>query len=133
VLHRFGRGKSLYAAGVLETWQHESQCRVLSRLIRLLAPRPLLLETDAHPCVEFTLFDQSEHQRLILHALNFQQELPNLPVYDISVRVRLDGRRPGRLAALPGQEALPFTVEQDAVCFTIPQLDTYLMLMLEYA
>ena len=133
VLHRFGKGKALYAAGVLETWEHESQRGVLSRLIRLLAARPLCFETDAHPCVEFTLFDQPEHERFIVHALNFQQELPNLPVYDVTLRIRLDGRVPVRLAILPQEEPLPFTVVEGFAQLVIPRLDDYLMLALEYA
>lgn len=133
VLHRYGKGQALYAAGVLETWEHDSQRKLLSGLIRLLAARPLCLETDAHPCVEFTLFDQPEQRRLILHALNFQQELPNLPVFDLTVRVRLDGRAPLRLAFLPSKEALPFTVDKGFAHFVIPRLDSYRMLGLEYA
>ena len=133
VLHRFGEGKALYSAGVLEIWEHESQRGVLSRLIRLLAARPLWLETDAHPCVEFTLFDQPEHERFIVHALNFQQELPNLPVYDITLRIRLDGRVPVRLAIIPQEEPLPFAVVEGFAQLVIPRLDDYLMLALEYA
>jgi hypothetical protein len=132
VLHRFGKGRALYAAGVLETWGHESQRRVLAALIRLLAARPFHWETDAHPCVEFTLFDQPDQRRLIMHVLNFQQELPNVPLHDLNLRIRLDGRAPKRLVVLPSEEALPFSQVEGFVQLVIPRLDNYLMLMLEY-
>jgi hypothetical protein len=132
VLHRFGKGRALYAAGVLETWSHESQRRVLAALIHLLAARPFHWETNAHPCVEFTLFDQPDQRRLIVHVLNFQQELPNVPIYDLKLRIRLDGRVPKRLVVLPLEEALPFSEAEGFVQLVIPRLDNYLMLMLEY-
>ena len=65
VFHRFGKGKTLHAAGVLETRQHESRRKVLSGLVWLLTDRPSCLEIDAHPCVEVTLFDQKETHRQV--------------------------------------------------------------------
>jgi len=55
--------------------------------------RPLAFETDAHPAVEILLYEQKERRRLVANVLNVQQELPNIPVRDVAVKVRMDGRK----------------------------------------
>jgi len=132
VLHPYGKGKVLYSAGVIETWEHETQRTVSGNLLRLLLTRPPCFETDAPAAVELTLFDQKDAGRSILHLLNFQDQLPNIPIFDLQVKVRLDGRKVKRIARLPGGETIEFSQENDRVAFSVPRLDTYGMYAIEY-
>ena len=132
VLNRFGKGRVLYAAGVLESMGHHSQRELLVRLLRSLCIRPLWFEAEGPKCVELTLFDQPEHKRCVLHLLNIQQEMPNVPVHGMSVRLNLRGRTPAKLAVLPSREALSYKTEGQSIIFTVPELKDYRMLCLEY-
>jgi hypothetical protein len=131
VLHRYGRGQALYAAGVLELWDYETKRAILCKLMRLLCPRPLCIEAEAPRPVEITLFEQPQQNRLVVHLLNFQQELPNIPVEGIGLRIRLDGRKPRRLIRIPDGAAIDYAVAEDRISFTAPRLETYMMLVLE--
>jgi hypothetical protein len=132
VLNRYGKGRVLYVAGCLERMEHEAHREVLRRLLGLIAPQPPLLATDAPKSVEILLFDQIPEQRLILSALNFQAELPNIPVSGARARVRLDSRRARQLVRFPERSAVAFSHSGGCIEFELPRLDTFLMLGLEY-
>jgi len=132
VLKSFGKGRTLYAAGVLESMGHHSQREVLVRLLRSLCSRPFWFEADGPKCVELTLFDQPEHKRCVLHLLNIQQDMPNVPVREMIVRLNLRGRTPAKLVVLPSGEALSYKIEGQSMIFTVPELKDYRMLCLEY-
>ena len=68
-----------------------------SNLLRRLCDA-LTVEADAHPAVEVTMFHQPERGRDVLCLLNFQKELPNIPIEGIQLRLRL----PGQPARSPG-------------------------------
>jgi hypothetical protein len=59
----------------------------------MFAPRP----------VEITLYEDPAIKRLLVCVLNFQKELPNLPVFGIKIRVDLQGKQFAGLAGLPGE------------------------------
>jgi hypothetical protein len=132
VLNRHGKGKVIYSAGVFEIWQHESQRRVLADLLKLVAKGPFCYETDAPTPVEVALFDQEDRSRYVVHVLNYQQELPNIPIRGIRLSIGMDGKTARRLVRLPEEEAIEYTAEGDRVRFTLPELRDYVMLALEY-
>ena len=129
VLRRFGQGKVVYVTGDLE--RADTHRDVFVNLLRLLAG-PVSFEADAPKAVEVTAFYQADKGRFLVSLVNFQKELPNIPVSGIKVRVRLDGRAPERLLLLPTEEALSYASTGDTVEFTAPRLDTFARFALEY-
>lgn len=130
VLNQYGAGKALYVAGDLET--PAANQAVWINLLRLLSP-VFSLEVDAPAAVEVTLFHQPEQGRFLLNLVNFQKQLPNIPVYDIGCGVRIAGKTPQRVTLLPAAEELRFTTDKDVARFCLPKLETFAMLALEYA
>ena len=86
---------------------------------------PVMFEADAPKCVEVTVFGQPDKRRSIISIVNFQEQLPNLPVHGVKVRVKLDGESPVRLLALPDEEEHPYKVEGGYVEFTVPVLQDF--------
>ena len=127
VLNRYGKGQVIYCAGVIESWQHDTQQAVLVNLVRSLAVRPFWVEMDAPKSVEATLFLQEDRDRFVLNIINYQQELPNIPIRDLTIRVRMDGRTPKTVSLLPDRTALPFRATDDAVELTLPLLADFAM------
>jgi len=127
IINRFGKGLVLYAAGVIESGEHDSQRRVLANLIRLLAPRPLFVVCDAPKSVEITLFEQIDKKRCVANVLNYQQELPNIPIHGMKLSIRLDGRKPKTVCQLPERTPLRFAATGDAVEVEIPILKDFMM------
>ena len=87
---------------------------------------------DAPASVEVTLFQQADQNRLIINLLNFQKDLPNIPVDGIKVRVRVPGMTPGELALLPEGSEVIYSYWTDVVEFESPRLETFCMFSLEY-
>jgi len=132
VLNKYGKGKVLYSAGTIESWDYETQRLVFGNLIKLISSKPYYFMTNAPKPVEITMFDQPDNNRIIINAINYQRELPNIPVRDISLKIRLDGKIPERLTVLPDGQELEFKVVNDTVECVLPVLDTFMMLKLDY-
>ncbi len=133
VLNRFGEGQTLYVAGCLERMEHDAHREIFRQLLGLLMPCAALLVTDAPKAVEILLYDQVPSRCLLIAVLNFQAELPNIPVSGIRLRVRLDGRRPDRLRCLPEGSDWPFAVAAGYLELVLPRLDTFMLLAVDYA
>ena len=127
VINRFGKGQVVYASGVIESWEHDTQRQVLANLVRLLAPRPFFVECDAPKSVEITLFLQEKRKRYIANVINYQQELPNIPVHGLKIRIRLDGKRATGACLLPERTPLRHSVSADAVEVEVPELKDFAM------
>ena len=98
------RPGDLPSVGAIERKQPPPQLFV--NLLQLMGPT-WSLESNAPKPVEITLFHQPEERRWLINLVNFQQSLPNLPVRDLYLQLRLpaDGDNPSlqpqRLLQLP--------------------------------
>jgi hypothetical protein len=138
VFHRFGEGQALYCSSLVE--KTPSLRRAFVRLLRLLGDiegatgsATFRFEADAPEAVEVTLFEQPDRGRYLLSLVNFQRELPNIPVDGIQVRLRLGDRQVKRIVQLPSGRAIDHRVQGDAVVLTVPRLETLAMLTVEVA
>ena len=126
--HRFGDGECIYAAADVE--RHAPHRPIFAALIRRLCDE-FSFRVEAPKAVEATMFRQPG--RLVLSLVNFQKELPNIPVHDITVTVRVDSQEIRRVVSLPDGGEIPFTDTGSGVAFTVKQLDTLAMLAVEFA
>jgi len=129
VYHRFGQGAAIYSASLLE--ENETLQESFVCLLRRLCARPTF-EVTAHPAVEVSLFRQTDRRRYLLNLLNFQRELPNIPLDGITVRLRLP-EQVESVRVLPGDDALRLHRVGSTVSFTAPRLETLLMLAINHA
>jgi hypothetical protein len=127
VLHRFGMGRVVYCASLVETIDglDHTFISLLQRLVNTYS-----FEAEAPACVEITLFHQPERRRYLLSLINFQKEMPNLPVNAVSVRLRLPSRVQG-IQRLPGGQRVDYQEEGGVVSFVTPKLEALLMLAVE--
>ncbi len=131
-LNRFGQGKAVYATGDFEGVDTDVHREVFACLIRSLQTKPFHFDSDAPKPVEVTMFRDDSNTRYLIHLMNFQEEMPNVPVEGTRIRVRLDGRIPSSLTVEPKGNPIKYTINGDMVEFTAPKLDTYMMLQLRY-
>jgi len=132
LLSEYGKGKVLYVATDLEAIGEEAHGRVFINLIKLLSSKPFFFEVNAPKPVEVILFHQEDKKRYLINLVNFQKELPNIPVEGIKLRIRLDGKEPQRLIKLPEEKGLTYEMKKDHLEFTSPKLETFLMIALDY-
>jgi hypothetical protein len=131
VRHRFGEGRAMYWAGVLETWRHESQEEVVIDLITSLRSRAWWVELEAPRAVEATLFLQADRDRYLLNIIDYQQELPNIPIHDVGISVRMAGRTPTAVRMLPDGAPLAFERSGDRVTFRLAELRDFAMIAID--
>ena len=120
VLNTIGQGRAIYCASLLETV--EGLAPTFLKLIQRLHAE-YTFEVAAHPAVEATLFHQPDRRRYVLSLVNFQKDLPNLPVDGIEVKLRLPARVKS-LARLPDGRTMKFRERAGVVTFTAPKLET---------
>ena len=129
ILNRFGKGKAIYAAADIESLDPHRD--VFVNLIRFLE-KSFAFEACAPKSVEITVFHQEDQQRFIVSVVNFQRELPNIPVDDIKMRVRTNEKSPRCLLLLPEERRLSYEMGKGYVEFVVPRLETFQMLALDY-
>jgi len=129
VLNQFGAGKAIYVTSEIEKF--DSHRGLFAKLIGLIS-KPFSFQADAPKAVEVTLRHQEDKKRFIISLINFQKDMPNIPVDGINVRVKLDGKTPKRLLILPEEKELSYTVEDGYLQFTAPRLETLGMFALDY-
>jgi hypothetical protein len=127
VFHRYGKGRVVYCASPLEVVDGLDEAFV--RLLRQLQDR-YTVEADAPACVEVTLFHHVDRWRYVLSLLNFQKDLPNLPVDDIRVRLRLP-HPVQAIRLLPGGKRIVHQEREGVVTFVVPRLETLRMFAIE--
>jgi len=133
VLNRFGRGRAIYTASLLENVDGLTETYL--RLVRLLAGQPSFTAV-APPPVELTVFHQPDRHRYLLSLVNFQKDLPNIPIEGIEVRARLADRPAGaqqlrRVVRLPDGLVVDHQTTGGTVTFRVPRLETLAMFALE--
>ena len=95
--------------------------------------QPFSFEADAPKAVEVTLFHQPEIRgACVVSLVNFQKELPNMPVEGALVRVRFDNRRVKELTLLPEEQAWPYEINCGYVEFRTQKFETFCMFALDY-
>ncbi len=132
VRHAYGRGLSLYSAGCFESMPHDAHGHVFSTLMRDLLAQPALIETDAPRPVEITLYDDPSAKRLLVCLLNFQKELPNIPVYKTELSIFLNGRTVKSLTSLPDETNRPCEIKDGRAVFMVDRLDTFALYAIHY-
>ena len=129
VRHRYGQGTVIYAAGSPErSGIHRD---IFANMVGLLAS-PFTARALAPKSVEMTIFHQSDKQRYIIRLTGFQKELPNIPVHDVRVWVKVGERSVANLLRLPGAGVWPYGLANGWLEFVAPRLETLRMFALDY-
>lgn len=128
VAHRFGAGRTIYCASLLE--DVEGLRDEFIRLVRRLQPT-FTAEAEAPATVEVTLFHQPDRKRHVLGLVDIQHDLPNLPVDGVTVKLRLP-KPVRRIRQLPTGKTIPHRTRQGVVTFTLPRLRTLALVAIEH-
>lgn len=128
---KYGKGTVVWSAAALETAVQAPHREAFVRLIQTLCLSPLVFETNAHPSIELTLFDQPEKSRYLLNLVNLQELLPAIPIWGIDVSLRLDGWDPVRIVRISDGAVLSHHMEAGRVCFRTDLTGLFEMIAIE--
>jgi len=135
VAHTFGDGRAIYAAADLEAVDAPAGRRALLALLGELLGDRQTAAAATHPCVWLSVADQPQQRRLIVGLLNYQRQLPPLPIAAVPLTLRPPaGRRFTALQAAPDGEAVAFETDSEGtLSATVTDLERLRLLAATYA
>jgi hypothetical protein len=113
--------------------ESEDHRKVLVNMVRMLTHKPLSFNLDAPKSVEMTLFHQIGKKRYIISLVNFQSELPNIPIDGIRAKIQMNDKKPLELKLLPDGTNLHYELQGGYLEFSSPRLGTFLMFEISYS
>ena len=94
----FGKGRCVYLYSPLLMHRQHSQEQFGKRLFSEFAPKFVTASDHLPESTELTLLKSTTEKAYLLGLVNYQEELPNIPLRDLSISFRLpDGFVPDRL------------------------------------
>ncbi len=131
-LRSYGKGKAAWVSAPIEAAAQQPQRRFFAQLVRELAGGPFSFQADAPAAVEVVVSHQADRRRYLISLVNEQERLPPIPVFDITVRIRMEGKKPVRAVLLPDGQPLSFAMREMELEVAVPKLDIFCMVMVEY-
>ncbi|MEN8201695.1 MAG: alpha-amylase family protein [Bacteroidota bacterium] len=134
VHNRYGKGEIIYSSANIETGTSAAHESLFDAIINMLKIGEWSFESDTFPAVWSTLFDQPERDRYVFSLLNYQMQLPAIPIDNVPFVLRPpEGKQFKNLVSLPDKKDIPFTLESDGTLKAeIPSLEKMVMLAAEY-
>ncbi len=123
-IHPYGKGRCIYLAPDLLHIQQDAQQEFGKWLFNQFAPSQSILKTNAPAAVEITLLESRTTGSLLVGLVNYQKELPNIPVNGLYVDLHVWKRIPTSCRLVSNGHDLPFSVIDHEVHFEIPMLET---------
>ncbi|NLG28953.1 MAG: hypothetical protein GX557_13660, partial [Chloroflexi bacterium] len=132
VVNRVGQGHAVYLAGdvgnCLDRFRFREYYRLVGNLVAWTAATPVTLG-DAPASLEVVLRSQREHNRLLLHLVNFTGDMAR-PINRLNpvenLRVALSGLHSvSQVRALRAGVDLPWTLVDGQLEFVVPRVDAY--------
>ncbi len=116
---RYGKGRAVYLySSVLRHRQYSQQCfgrELFSRYLKTM------IETNLPGSAEATLLESTVSKEKLLCIVNYQNELPNLPLFDVELAVKTGPVK--TLHRVSDGAAVPFDYQRGALKVTLPRLD----------
>jgi hypothetical protein len=132
-VQRFGKGRCIYLSSPVLALQQDAQQVFGEWLYREYAPSAIVVDTTAPPCVEITVTRSTTGNAYLVGLVNYQKELPNVPVRDISVTLRLPGvATPTACTRVSDGRRLEVKIKDGALLLEVPWLETLEMIEVEF-
>jgi hypothetical protein len=127
VMNRYGKGRSCYVSFHIHTLDYLFSIEEPRELLYTIASSMLkdvpLSAKNAPPWLLVTGYRKKEEQSIIIHTVNAQQGSRIMPLYDITVEIKLrQDEKVSSVTSHPSKENLVFEQEENLVSFTIPKL-----------
>ncbi len=129
ISRKFGRGRCVYVAADLENQQYHR--RTFINLL-LSMYNKFTFESDAPKPVEIIAFEQPEQNRYMVNLLNFQNTVPPLAVENIHIKMNVKSRDVKKVSFAVNKQKLKFRKTGAAIEFTVPCLELFAMIVIEY-
>ena len=132
-VNRFGKGKCIYLYSSALKQQQYSQENLGRRIFREFIDSPVENSEDLPGCVEITLLKSTRPNTMIIGIVNYQDELPNIPIHDLKLDINLPDA-PGikSMNQVSEEGSLNWKFKNGKVSFTLPYLKDIELIEIEF-
>lgn len=128
-VNRYGRGKCVFLYCSSLSLQQEAQQTFGAELFRTHAPSSIVRSTNAPHSVEITLLRSTTTSSYLLCLVNYQDELPNIPVHDLEVTLALPGNAlPASCRRISDGRTIEFALQGEQTTLKLSRLTTLEMI-----
>ena len=120
-VHPYGAGKCIFLAPPVFLLRQYTQQEFGNRLFREFLPQLVVHSQNLPESAEVTLLASDDGSRHLLCIVNAQDELPVIPLRDVSLHLALPFPVRRIIRVADGRE-VEFSTENGPVCFSIPEI-----------
>lgn len=132
-VNQFGKGKCIYLAPATFAILQDAQNSFGLWLFDKFIPRDLLVWTNAPACVEITFLKSMTKKAYLVCFVNYQRELPNVPVRNLVTKINLPEMCELKLIKrVSDGQVLGESIYDNLITIQLPYLETLEMVALEY-
>jgi len=131
-INNFGKGKCVYLYSSLLSLQQRAQQLFGEMLFKKYVVSEMLISSNAPACVEVTILKSTVKNVYLLCFVNYQKELPNIPVTDLTATVKLPSDISVKSCCrVSDGKKINCNIEDGKVTIELPRLETVEMIELQ--
>lgn len=128
-INKYGQGICIYIYSKFLALHQHAQESFAQQLFNRYAQSEIVLETNAPACVEITLLKSTTQNALLLCFVNYQNEMPNIPVQNITAKITIPENINNHLCAvISGRKDCEYSFVNNTLFVQIPLLETVEMI-----
>ena len=122
-VNSFGKGKAVYIYSNFLALRQYSQQTFAKELLAELLPQFVISSENLPGSAEVTKLKSADGKTILAGVVNYQDELPNLPLYDVKLTLKLDdGFAPASVRRASDGKECSFTADGNLVSLKIDRL-----------
>lgn len=126
-VNNYGRGRCVYLYSSILGTRHDAHRQFAMKLLMQYIPRNIIVECNAPACVKVTLLKNESFTAMpkyLLCFVNWQNELPNVPVHDITTSFKLaTGLSCEKCTRVSDGRNYDFSINGQVLTLRVPKLD----------
>ena len=127
-INSFGKGTCIYLCSPLLAILHDAQQKFGAALFKKYGLSGML-ETNAPSSVEITILKGMNDDSFLICVVNYQQELPNIPVSDLEIKFKIpSGFMPKSCTCVSNSKSASYNIVNGILHLNIQKLETIEMI-----
>ncbi|OHB60118.1 MAG: hypothetical protein A2Y12_09225 [Planctomycetes bacterium GWF2_42_9] len=124
-VNNFGKGRCIYLYSSLLALQQDAQQSFGRELFKKFIGSNIIVSNNTPMCVETTILKSTIDKTQLLCYVNYQRELPNLPVQNIKTTIRMpENTAPRSCKTVSNNKPIDFLFENGNLRVELPSLNT---------
>ena len=130
--HSYGKGCCLYIYSSILAIQQYAQQSFAVNLFKQHIATDIILKTNVPDCVEITILKSTLKNTYLICFVNYQEEQPNIPVYNLKTTIRLpDDRRSKKCCCVSNGKTLNLNIKDNIIEIRLDRLEVLEMISIE--